>query len=248
MTHLQNVSQQVLFYTANNGFYKENIYVIKNGLELQYTKTLSLLTSIELSGNNLYGEFPKEITKLVGLEVLNLSRKHISGQIPENISELRQLLSLDLSGNRLSGLIPQSMSSMTFLGSLNLSNNNFSGRIPYKGQMTTFDASSFGGNLGLCGDPPTLKCLDADSNNWGSRDDSDGGRKDEADDGNGFIDKWFYLSVGLGFAVGLLLPYLIFAIKRSWGGAYFAFVDGTAYRLSTRKMRAATRRRIWGTC
>ncbi|KAF2319636.1 hypothetical protein GH714_017765 [Hevea brasiliensis] len=40
------------------------------------------------------------------------------------------------------------------------------------------------------------------------------------------------MSVGVGFAVGLLLPYFVFAMKRSWGGVYFALVDGTAYRLS----------------
>ncbi|KAF2293530.1 hypothetical protein GH714_002506 [Hevea brasiliensis] len=125
-------------------------------------------------------------------------------------------------GNRLSGPIPQGMTSLTFLGSLNLSNNNLSGRIPYKGQMTTFIASSFAGNSGLCGDPLALKCPDDGSNNRGSYNDSDGGRKDEADDGNGFIDKWFYLSTGLGFAVGLLLPYFIFATK-DLGRGLFCF-------------------------
>uniref|UniRef100_A0A2C9VIX3 Uncharacterized protein n=1 Tax=Manihot esculenta TaxID=3983 RepID=A0A2C9VIX3_MANES len=238
MTHLQNEAQRDLFL---RDFYNEYMYAIKNGLELLYTKNLYLLTIMDLSGNNLSGELSSEITKLVGLKVLNLSRNHINGQIPENISELRELLSLDLSSNMLSGPIPQGMSSMSFLGSLNLSNNNLSDRIPYKGHMTTFDASSFAGNSGLCGEPLVLKCPDDDTNN---HDDPGDGRKDEADDGNEFIDKWFYLSIGLGFAAGLLLPFLVFSIKRSWGGVYFSFVDATAYRLSNRKMRAATRRRI----
>ncbi|KAJ9158834.1 hypothetical protein P3X46_024380 [Hevea brasiliensis] len=235
MNHLQNVSNSLFYDSYKEYTYQQYIYVIKNGLELQYTKTLALLTSIDISGNNLYGEIPKEITKLVGLEVLNLSRNHISGQIPENISELRQLLSLDLASNRLSGPIPQSMSSLTFLGSLNVSNNNLSGRIPFQGQMTTFSSSSFAGNSGLCGDPLALKCSDDDSINGRSNDGSHGEGKDEADEGNVFIDKWFYLTVGLGFAVGLLLPYLIFSIKRSWGGVYFAFVEMIVFRLSSSK-------------
>ncbi|OAY29741.2 hypothetical protein MANES_15G164401v8 [Manihot esculenta] len=241
MTHLQNITQQRclrrVFGRGCYNEYQENIFATIHGHELRYTKTVSLLAGIDLSGNNLSGEFPKDITKLVGLEVLNLSRNYISGQIPENISEMRQLLSLDLSSNSLSGPIPQGMSSMTFLESLNLSNNNLSGRIPYKSQMTTFRASSFAGNSGLCGEPLALKCPGNDSNNKDGHDDSDSGRKDEADDDNGFIGKLFYLSIGMGFAVGLVLPFLIFAIKRSWGGVYFALVDVIAYRLSSRKMK-----------
>ncbi|KAF2319637.1 hypothetical protein GH714_017768 [Hevea brasiliensis] len=99
--------------------------------------------------------------------------------------------------------------------------------------MTTFSASSFAGNSGLCGGPLVLKFSDDDSNNGRNNDGSYGGRKDEADEGIGFIDKWLYLSIGLGYAVGLLLSYLTFAIKRSWGGVYFAFVDMIVDRLSS---------------
>ncbi|XP_057990420.1 receptor-like protein EIX2 [Hevea brasiliensis] len=246
MTQQQNVNHYLLYGTLfDDHNYQENIYVTINGLGLTYTRTLSLLTSIDMSGNNLSGELPEAITKLVGLEVLNLSRNHISGQIPKSISELRQLLSLDLSGNRLSGPIPQSISSLTFLGNLNVSNNNLSGIIPSTNQMSTFNASSFAGNPGLCGDPLTVKCSN-DSNNGGDNYPDGGGKADQTDNGNGFIDKWFYMSIGVGFAAGLLLPYLVFAMKRSWGGVYFAFVDGTAYRLSSEKMKAAARRRNRG--
>ncbi|KAJ9158832.1 hypothetical protein P3X46_024378 [Hevea brasiliensis] len=239
----QTVGDYLRYGTIDeNHYYQENIRVVMNGLELQYTKTLFLLTSIDLSGNHFYGALPEEITKLVGLETLNLSRNHISGQIPKSISEMRQLLSLDLSGNMLSGPIPQSISSLTFLANLNVSNNDLSGMIPSANQMSTFNASSFAGNPGLCGDPLAVKCPN-DSNNGGDNYPDGGGKADQADNGNGFIDKWFYMSVGMGFAVGLLIPYLVFAMKRSWGGVYFAFVDGTAYRLSSEKMKAAMRRR-----
>ncbi|KAL6334603.1 hypothetical protein AAG906_019238 [Vitis piasezkii] len=202
---------------------------------LQYTTTLSLVVSIDLSNNKFSGEFPKEMTNLHGLVILNLSRNCITGSIPENISRLRQLSSLDLSNNRLSGVLPQSMSLLTFLGYLNLSNNNFSGMIPFIGQMTTFNASIFYGNPGLCGAPLVRKCED-NPEGQSANDDKD-------EDHNGFIDEWFYLSVGLGFAVGILGPFFVLILKRSWSEAYFSFVDEIVYNLGLERRRSWRRRR-----
>ncbi|KAK7263910.1 hypothetical protein RJT34_31509 [Clitoria ternatea] len=198
-------------------YYEETLVVYTKDQLLEYTKTLSLVTSIDLSDNNFTGNLPNEITKLVGLVVLNLSRNHIKGQIPQDMSTMHQLQSLDLSSNQLSGSIPSSISSLSFLGFFNLSNNNLLGAIPYTGQITTFDASSFARNPGLCGPPLLVRCQgDNDPGN-----DSDKGESEY----DGLIDKWFYLSVGLGFAAAILVPYFILAIKRSWGDAYFDFVD-----------------------
>ncbi|KAK0601451.1 hypothetical protein LWI29_024403 [Acer saccharum] len=134
----------------------------------RFTKALSLVTSLDLSGSNLSGDFPEELTKLSGLVVLNLSRNHISGKIPENISSLHQLSSLDLSCNNLSGSIPPTLSSLSFIGYLNLSNDNFSGTIPYAEHLTTYNASSFSGNPALYGPPLNVKCQDEDSDGGGS--------------------------------------------------------------------------------
>ncbi|GAU28549.1 hypothetical protein TSUD_268880 [Trifolium subterraneum] len=81
----------------NGHSYEENLEVYMKDQMLKYTKTLSLVTSIDLSDNNFTGNIPNEITKLFGLVVLNLSRNHITGQIPETMSNLHQLSSLDLS-------------------------------------------------------------------------------------------------------------------------------------------------------
>ncbi|KAF7824588.1 receptor-like protein EIX2 [Senna tora] len=215
-------------WVGGGGYYKESLIVNMKGMSLEYTKTLSLVTSIDLSGNKLSGKFPQELMKLSGLVVLNLSRNHITGNIPKSISNMHQLSSLDLSSNHLSGSIPPSLSSLSFLGYLNLSNNNLSGVIPYTGHMTTFEAPSYAENPGLCGLPLPLKCPsdDDDPNKGASNEETDG------DDDDGFIDKWFYLSLGLGFAVGLLVPYIILAVKRSWSDVYFDFVDLIIYRLS----------------
>nr|CAD1844855.1 unnamed protein product [Ananas comosus var. bracteatus] len=68
--------------------YEEHLMVCINGRQLRYTKTLSLVTSVDLSSNNLYGEIPSEITSLVGLLVLNLSKNGLSGEIPQNIGNM----------------------------------------------------------------------------------------------------------------------------------------------------------------
>ncbi|KAG6792877.1 hypothetical protein POTOM_002038 [Populus tomentosa] len=217
MSKEQYVNQYLLYGKYRGLYYGERFVMNIKGGSQKYTKTLSLVTSIDLSINSLNGEFPDQITKLVGLVTLNLSKNQVSGHVPDNISSLRQLSSLDLSSNRLSGAIPSSLPALSFLSYLNLSNNNLSGTIPYRGQMTTFEASSFSGNPGLCGPPLVLQCQGDDSGK--------GGTSTIEDSDDGFIDRWFYLSIGLGFAAGILVPMLVFAIKKPWRVSYFGFVD-----------------------
>ncbi|OMO96550.1 hypothetical protein COLO4_15211 [Corchorus olitorius] len=209
----QDIIQYLLYGKYRGLYYEESLIINLKGQTQKFTKTLSLVTSIDLSGNRLNGDFPEELTKLSGLIVLNLSRNDITGDIPANISNLQQLSSLDLSGNNLSGAIPSGLSSLSFLAYLNLSNNHFSGAVPYVGHLTTFDATSFDGNAGLCGDPLLIKC-----------------EKDGFDRGGtivdeGIIDEWFYLSVGLGFAAGILVPGLVISARKSWTDSYFGFVE-----------------------
>ncbi|KAH7527927.1 hypothetical protein FEM48_Zijuj05G0018100 [Ziziphus jujuba var. spinosa] len=184
-----------------------------------------------------------------GLVFLNLSRNHISGHIPESISKLEQLSSLDLSSNKFSGAIPRTLGSLSFLGFLNLSNNNFSGRIPYTDHMSTFDAPSFAGNTGLCGIPVDVKCPSDDDDD----DPEKGLTTPKANaSGDSFVDKWFCLSIGLGFAAGILVPYLVITMKGSWSVAYFDAVERVfdrilylwlKYRTGQQRNRGSNQRR-----
>ncbi|KAF2310715.1 hypothetical protein GH714_016534 [Hevea brasiliensis] len=107
---------------------------------------------------------------------LRLPGVDLVGQIPPNtLGKLTQLRVLSLRSNRLSGEIPSDFSNLTFLRSLYLQNNEFTGDFPQSlPRLTRFDglqcveqqskwlnpfgfiqipASSFAGNLNLCGGP-----------------------------------------------------------------------------------------------
>ncbi|XP_021602130.1 receptor-like protein EIX2 isoform X2 [Manihot esculenta] len=199
--------------------YGENVQVYVKGIELEYTRTLRFLYSIDLSGNNFVGEIPQELMNLSGLQILNLSTNKLDGHIPWNIGKLSSLESLDLSENELSGSIPFSISDLNFLSHLNLSLNHLSGRIPKGNQLQTLDDKSiYIGNDGLCG-PPLNNCSDdADELPKGHE---KGGtrRKDDSEI------VWFYGGMGMGFAAGFVGVCSILYFNDSRRCAWFGLVD-----------------------
>ncbi|KAF7147481.1 hypothetical protein RHSIM_Rhsim03G0158600 [Rhododendron simsii] len=203
---------------------QDNAFLVTKGRDVEYRTTLGLVTSMDLSGNNLSGEIPEELTKLVGLWSLNLSGNHLTGRIPRNIGDMRQLESLDLSLNQLSGVIPPSMSSLTFLSHLNLSFNNLTGTIPSNTQLQSMNESSFYGN-NLCG-PPLASCnpdkilppkVDRQAN--------------EEEEGEGFSEALFFASMALGFAVGFWIVLGPIQFKRSWRITYFRVLEDIWHKL-----------------
>ncbi|XP_060667458.1 receptor-like protein EIX2 isoform X2 [Ziziphus jujuba] len=195
-------------------FVDTTILLFVKGKPIGYTKTLSLVNSIDLSGNSLSGHIPLEITSLSNLLSLNLSNNLLDGEIPMRIGDMRELESIDFSMNNLSGEIPQSMSSLNFLSYLNLSYNNLSGKIPTGTQLQSFDSSSFANN-NLCGPPLTLKC----STN-GEVTVVEKNRKEDDHEMS-----WFYIGMAVGFIVGFwgFCGSLIF--NRTWRHSYFRFLD-----------------------
>eukprot|EP00256_Glycine_max_P056634 XP_014624253.1 receptor-like protein EIX1 [Glycine max] len=123
----------------------------------EYRNILGLVTSIDLSSNKLFGEIPREITYLNGLNFLNMSHNQLIGHIPQGIGNMRSLQSIDFSRNQLFGEIPPSIANLSFLSMLDLSYNHLKGNIPTGTQLQTFDASSFIGN-NLCGPPLPINC------------------------------------------------------------------------------------------
>ncbi|XP_058076480.1 receptor-like protein EIX2 [Magnolia sinica] len=216
-----------LFYGKSGLYYEENLLVSVKGQMLEYTRTLSLVTCMDLSSNNLYGEIPEGLTSLLRLRILNLSGNYLAGKIPNKIGKLALLESLDLSKNQLSGTIPLSMSNLTFLSYLNLSNNNLVGRIPSGNQLQTLeDPSIYMGNNDLCGPPLTDKCV-SDETSQAPMPAGNDVEKDEED--NKML--WFYLAMGLGFVAGFWSFCCVLMFSYSWRIAYYRFFDHMRERL-----------------
>ncbi|PQQ08627.1 putative LRR receptor-like serine/threonine-protein kinase [Prunus yedoensis var. nudiflora] len=108
---------------------------------------------------------------------------------------LQELDSLDLSRNQINGRIPNSLSQIDRISYLDLSENDLSGKIPIGTQLQSFGPSSYGGNPLLCGLPLLRTCTEEEKGPGQTV-------LVNQDDKDGLISQGFYISLGLGFAVG----------------------------------------------
>nr|KJB45946.1 hypothetical protein B456_007G339700 [Gossypium raimondii] len=190
--------------TRTTLFYLSALLVLK-GQEDEYSATLGLVTSMDLSTNSLTGEIPNEIGSLIELRSLNLSTNLLAGNIPNEIGNMELMESLDLSVNRLNGEIPPSISNLNFLNHFNVSYNNLTGQIPISTQLQSFENFSYMGNH-LCGPPLTKSC------------NTKGIPTDVANNGSS--------SEGiLGFVIGFWGVVAPLFFNRSWRHAYYRKLD-----------------------
>ncbi|CAK9160943.1 unnamed protein product [Ilex paraguariensis] len=205
-----------LNFASINFFHYENLSLVTKGRESEYSSILNLVKIMDLSKNNLSGSIPPEIFNLYGLRFLNISQNHLDGEIPENIGDMSSLESLDLSKNSLSGKIPETMSNLTSLNYLNLSYNYFSGSIPSSTQLQSLGETSFIGNAGLCGAPLPRNCTKKAESPSSTPVGEDG------DESEVF---WFYIGMGIGFALSFWGVGCVLFFKSTWRHAYFMFLD-----------------------
>ncbi|XP_051203907.2 uncharacterized protein [Lolium perenne] len=196
--------------------YTDSVLVGIKGQQLEYTRGIIYMVSIDLSCNSLTGQIPQEIGMLVALKNLNLSGNSLSDIIPQSIGELRELESFDLSHNRLRGEIPGGLSALSALTRLNLSYNNLTGTIPSGNQLRTLDdqASIYIGNPGLCGPSLRRNCSGTDMTPLAPEEHE--GMHDVVS---------LYLSMCIGFVVGLWIVFCGFLFKRKWRVMFFLFSD-----------------------
>ncbi|MBA0717177.1 hypothetical protein Golax_005014 [Gossypium laxum] len=121
-----------LVHGEGSEVFQRLIREVTRGRDPEYSNVVANVNSIELSGNNLTGEIPYEMTNLLALRILDLSHNHLSGAIPK------------------------SLTSVASLTRLNLSYNNLSGSIPFSPRFN--DSSIYEGNPLLCGAPLPTKC------------------------------------------------------------------------------------------
>ena len=84
--------------------------------------TLSRVTKVLLTDENLSGTIPADLGDLSGLTHLDLSSNSLTGEIPRELGLLSNLQEVRLSGNSLTGCIPAALKDLPTndLGSLNL--------------------------------------------------------------------------------------------------------------------------------
>ncbi|KAL5802471.1 hypothetical protein ACOSQ4_030776 [Xanthoceras sorbifolium] len=212
------VSNDISYIFGDTEF-GEHAFVVRRGIEYEYSTILNLVRVIDLSKNNFSGEIPRGVTALKALQLLNFSHNSLTGRIPQSIGSMREIQVIDFSANQLSSEIPESISNLTFLSYLNLADNNLTGRIPTSTQIQGFEASCFTGN-DLCGSPLPKNCTATVE----TPEHENGGGKDGDDSDEDGVD-WFYVSMALGFVVGFsgfLSPLLI---SKRWRYNYCNFLN-----------------------
>ncbi|KAG6404798.1 hypothetical protein SASPL_132374 [Salvia splendens] len=206
------------------------------------------LNTLDLSFNSLIFDIPLDWSPPFQLKTLCLARCNVD-EAPEwfwNSSSLIQ--NLYLYDNQIRGTVPNlSSTSIEFmdlsvnqfseptlwqntykfgrnihsLGVLDLSNNNLLGKIPTSTQLHSFDASSYAGNDGLCGDP-LPKCLD---DRLRPSTINPGVNMNERDSNNFSFMEEVGISMGFGFIFGFWGVVGSIILKKSWRIAFFNLFD-----------------------
>ncbi|KAH0939936.1 hypothetical protein HID58_007397, partial [Brassica napus] len=197
-----------VIYIRYNDYYHDSMVLMSKGVEMKLERILKLLTAIDLSGNELSGKIPESIGLLKDLIVLNLSSNGFTGDIPSSFGNQSQLESLDLSNNKLSGSIPPSLGDLSSLSYIKVSNNQLHGPIPQSTQFQTQSASSFEGNLGLCGLPLSEKCGEQ----------SQEPEAEEAEEEEEGVLSWTAAAIALapGVILGLTIGHILVTQKTHW--------------------------------
>ncbi|KFK32108.1 hypothetical protein AALP_AA6G199700 [Arabis alpina] len=125
-THLQNFPFASL---SNLTFLDLSINNLSGPIPLQFGQ-LSKLNYLNMSRNNITGPIPATIGNLKDLRFLNLQQNSLTGSIPPELGDLVSMVDLRLNQNKLTGPIPDSFGNLTNLEFLYLRRNNLSGQIP----------------------------------------------------------------------------------------------------------------------
>ncbi|CAL9765200.1 unnamed protein product [Musa acuminata subsp. burmannicoides] len=105
------------------------------------------IISIFLSGKNLTGDIPTELSKLAGLVEIHLDGNSLTGLIPD-FSRSVNLNKIHLENNELTGSLPSYLANLPSLKELYVQNNHLIGVIP-KGLLNKNIILNYSGNKGL---------------------------------------------------------------------------------------------------
>jgi hypothetical protein len=128
---------------------KEDITFGTKGMQLSYGPFSQQMSGIDLSGNLLSGEIPRELGELSHVRSLNLSGNAFVGPIPVSLANMSELESLDLSHNDLTGGIPPELTRLRWLAWFSVAYNHLSGCVSCSAQFSTFGENSYKNNSQL---------------------------------------------------------------------------------------------------
>lgn len=88
------------------------------------------LVALNLRGNNFHGTIPASFTRSCKLKMINLSENELNGELPMSLANCEMLELLDVSNNRVKDIFPYWLKSLSKLQVLVLRHNYFHGHIP----------------------------------------------------------------------------------------------------------------------
>ncbi|XP_004510591.1 protein STRUBBELIG-RECEPTOR FAMILY 6 [Cicer arietinum] len=95
---------------------------------LGYQLSLSALTTLDLSNNNIGSNIPYSLPQ--NLQHLNLANNNLNGGIPYSLSDITSLISMNLGHNQLQQGLTLNFQKLTSLSTLDLSFNSLTGDLP----------------------------------------------------------------------------------------------------------------------
>ncbi|KAL6311417.1 hypothetical protein AAG906_035517 [Vitis piasezkii] len=199
-----------------------------------WLETQKILAKLDLSNSDISDVLPDWFWNLTSfVRTLNISNNQIKGVLPNLSSQFDSYPDIDMSSNCFEGSIPQLPSSKQFDGLilatigqlkslevLDLSQNQLCGgiQLAFRTQLQSFSTYAYR-NPTLCG-PPLLKKCPKDKIEQCSPTHSIDNKIQQ--DGN---DRWFYISIALGFIVGFWGVCGTLLLNSSFRYAYFHFLN-----------------------
>ena len=92
--------------------------------------TLLPLETLDLSNNQMVGEWPRQFPGWSRLSRLDVSFNNFNGSLPQDLTLLSELTSFKAESNQFSGPLPSSVKTWAQLAELMLNNNQFIGSLP----------------------------------------------------------------------------------------------------------------------
>ncbi|KAJ8755765.1 hypothetical protein K2173_024309 [Erythroxylum novogranatense] len=127
------------------------------------------LTRLNLANNQFSGEIPYSISQMTSLEYLNLAHNQLQNQLNNMFGQLSSLSTLDVSFNSMTGNLPESFSSLSSMTSMYLQNNQFTGTIDVLSSLPLENLNVANNHFtGWIPQPLANINLQKEGNNWNS--------------------------------------------------------------------------------